>query len=173
MITQQNLVKAIEALNDSVPTMSDVKLGNLLFAMMAAHNQFKADFNALKAKYAALLAHLDTANVAGTGNGNAAAFGAATSTASAPLIGSRGIRRAAWPSWTVRGVLEPCASVLRSGMFRRAITTAALITAATLAGCAGGGSQALSGGDPANGSGSSSPPSINYHGAPYNLEFGG
>ncbi len=89
MIAQPNLGKAIQFLNSlGSQTGDDLKLGNLLFDLIAAHNQLKADHNALQAQYAALLAHLDTADVAGIGNANVATFGAAASTASAPLIGS-------------------------------------------------------------------------------------
>jgi hypothetical protein len=89
-IPQSQLQHAFAFLNGlSTQAGVDLKLGNLLFDLIAAHNQLEADFNALQSKYEALLAHLDTADVAGIGNANAATYGAAGSTATAPLIGSQ------------------------------------------------------------------------------------
>jgi hypothetical protein len=42
MITQPNLAKILQALNALAPEAGDVKLGNLLMAMIAAHNQLQA-----------------------------------------------------------------------------------------------------------------------------------
>jgi hypothetical protein len=88
MITQPNLGKAVAALNDITPTVSDVKLGNLLVAMIAAHNQLQADLNAFRGQHQALLAHMDAGNVAGLGNAHVANYSAAASAATAPTVGS-------------------------------------------------------------------------------------
>ena len=58
----------------------------------------------------------------------------------------------------------------RNGTTLRAIA-AAFLLAASLTGCAGTGSQAVSGAEPLEGSGSSVP-AIDYHGFPYNLGAG-
>jgi hypothetical protein len=88
MITQPNLGQAIKALNALAPEAGDLKLGNLLTAMISSHNQLISDHNALQTKYVALLAHMDSANVAALGTAHAATYGAAASTASAPSVGS-------------------------------------------------------------------------------------
>jgi hypothetical protein len=88
MITQQLLGKAIQSLNSLAPEAGDLKLGNLLMAIIAAHNQLQADFNAFRGQHNALLTHMDVANVAALGTAHAATYGASASTASAPTVGS-------------------------------------------------------------------------------------
>jgi hypothetical protein len=88
MITQPLLGKAIQALNALAPEAGDVRLGNLLIAMIAAHNQLQADFNAFRGQHQALLAHMDAGNVAGLGNAHVANYSAAASVAAAPTVGS-------------------------------------------------------------------------------------
>jgi hypothetical protein len=80
--------KAIQGLNDLSSAAGDVKLGTLLVAIVTAHNQLQADHNALQAKYAALLTHMDVANVAALGTAHAATYGTGVSAASAPTVGS-------------------------------------------------------------------------------------
>jgi hypothetical protein len=75
----------IRLLNALAP---DLLLGNLLLDVITAHNKLVADHDSLVDQHNALLAHLDTANAAGIGNGNAAAYGATQSGASAPALGS-------------------------------------------------------------------------------------
>jgi hypothetical protein len=41
MITQPNLGKAVQGLNDLSSAVGDLKLGTLLVAMIAAHNQLQ------------------------------------------------------------------------------------------------------------------------------------
>jgi hypothetical protein len=55
-------------LNQMAPAAHDASLGDCLYDLLNAYND-------LAGKYNALLAHLDTANVAGIGNANAATFG--------------------------------------------------------------------------------------------------
>jgi hypothetical protein len=88
MITQPLLGKAIQALNGLAPEAGDVRLGNLLIAMIAAHNRLQADHNALRAQHQALIAHMDAGNVAGLGNAHVANYSAAASAAAAPTVGS-------------------------------------------------------------------------------------
>jgi len=88
MITQPNLGAAIRALNNLAPEAGDLKLGNLLTAIITAHNQLQADHNTLRAQYQALLAHVDAGNVTGLGNAHVANYSAAASVASAPPVGS-------------------------------------------------------------------------------------
>ena len=64
-------------LNRMNPTAAEAALGDWLYALT---NQF----NTLQAKYNALLAHLDTANVAGIGNTNVATYGATTTAVPLP-----------------------------------------------------------------------------------------
>ena len=87
MITQPLLGKAIPALNALAPEAGDVRLGNLLIAMIAAHNRLQADHNTLRAQHQALIAHMDAGNVAGLGNA-LANYSAAASAAAAPTVGS-------------------------------------------------------------------------------------
>jgi len=56
-------------------------LGDVLEDLITNYNALQADFAALKTKYVALLGHLDAANVAGIGNGNATAYTPAVTTA--------------------------------------------------------------------------------------------
>jgi hypothetical protein len=88
MITQPLLGKAIQGLNDFSSAAGDVKLGTLLASIIAAHNQLTVDHNALQAKYAALLAHMDAGNVTGLGNAHVANYSAAALAAAAPTVGS-------------------------------------------------------------------------------------
>jgi hypothetical protein len=88
MIAQPLLGRAIAALNDITPAASDVNLGNLLVAMIASYNQLTSDHNALQAKYAAVLTHIDVANVAALGAAHAATYGTGVSAAAAPTVGS-------------------------------------------------------------------------------------
>lgn len=55
-------------LNHLSPAAYRAQLGQVIEDLINAHND-------LRAQFVALLAHLDTANVAGIGNGNAAAYG--------------------------------------------------------------------------------------------------
>jgi hypothetical protein len=88
-IAQADLAAAFQTLNAiGRESGANVQLGTLLFDLIAAHNQLEADHNTLRTQYEALLAHLDTADVAGIGNANAATYGTAASTATAPLLGS-------------------------------------------------------------------------------------
>jgi hypothetical protein len=57
-----------------------------------------------------------------------------------------------------------------TGTTRRAIAAAVLLTV-SLTGCAGGGSQVISGDNPRESSGSSVP-AIDYHGFPYDVQAG-
>ena len=57
-------------------------------SIIAAHNQLTADHNALQAKYAALLTHMDAANVAALGTAHAATYSTGVSAATAPTVGS-------------------------------------------------------------------------------------
>jgi len=57
-------------LNDMNPAAARAYLGDCLFDLLNAYND-------LSIKYQALLAHVDTANVAGLGAANAATFGPA------------------------------------------------------------------------------------------------
>ena len=74
-----------DRLNRATPGLAEARLGDNIYNIIAA-------FNALEAQYLALLAHLDTANVAGIGNTNAATYGAGVtavplpSTLSGPLV---------------------------------------------------------------------------------------
>jgi hypothetical protein len=88
MIAQPLLGKSIQALNDWSAAAGDVKLGTLLVAIVAAHNQLQSDHNALRAQYQALLGHLDAGNVTGLGSAHVASFSAAASAAAAPTVGS-------------------------------------------------------------------------------------
>jgi hypothetical protein len=88
MITQPNLGSAIRALNNLVPEFGDLKLGNLLVAMIGAHNQLPADFNSLRGQHQALLARMDAGNVTGLGSAHVANYSAAASVAAAPTLGS-------------------------------------------------------------------------------------
>jgi hypothetical protein len=72
----------------SRPEAGDVKLGNLLTAIINAHNQLQLDHNSLQARYTSLLAHMDAANVGALGTAHAATYGASASTASAPTFAS-------------------------------------------------------------------------------------
>jgi hypothetical protein len=88
MITQPLLGRAVQGLNDISSAAGDLKLGTLLVSMVTAHNQLQVDHNALQAKYAALLTHLDVANVAALGTAHAATYGTGVSAATAPTVGS-------------------------------------------------------------------------------------
>jgi hypothetical protein len=88
MISQPLLYKTIQALNSLAPEAGDVRLGTLLMNLISSHNQLLADHNFLQAKYAALLTHMDVANVAALGTAHAATYGAAASVAAAPTVGS-------------------------------------------------------------------------------------
>jgi hypothetical protein len=56
-------------LNRCMPAAEHVQLGDVL-------NDLISQVNALTAKFAAFLTHVDSGNVTGIGNGNAAAYGA-------------------------------------------------------------------------------------------------
>jgi hypothetical protein len=88
MIAQALLYKPIQSLNSLAPEAGDLKLGNLLMAIIAAHNQLQTDHNTIRAQYQALIAHMDAANVAALGNQHVANYSAAASAASAPAVGS-------------------------------------------------------------------------------------
>lgn len=60
-----------DVLNRSMPAAHQARLGDCINDLITQHND-------LVSKYNALLAHLDTANVAGIGNGNVAAYGETT-----------------------------------------------------------------------------------------------
>ncbi|HEY0205762.1 MAG TPA: hypothetical protein VGC15_16585 [Acetobacteraceae bacterium] len=59
--------------NHASPAHESAKVGTVIVELLAAYND-------LSAKYRALLLHLDTANVGGIGNGNAAAYALVTPT---------------------------------------------------------------------------------------------
>jgi hypothetical protein len=89
MITQPNLGHAVRALNALAPEAGDVRLGTLIINLITQYNALQADMVALRTKYNALLAHIDTGNVAGIGNTNVANFGqAALTSAAASMLGS-------------------------------------------------------------------------------------
>lgn len=67
----------VDELNRCMPAASHAQLGTLLQDLIT-------NYNAMTTKYNALLAHLDTANVAGIGNTNAATYAAVA----APTLGS-------------------------------------------------------------------------------------
>ena len=82
--------QAIHRLDHSMPAARETKLGMTLDQMIADHNALRADYVAFQAKFAALLAHLDTANVAGIGNANAATYAPAAATSGGvAVLGSR------------------------------------------------------------------------------------
>ena len=68
-------------LNGMNPAARDAALGDVCNDLITNYNALQASFAALQAKYELLLAHLDTANVAGIGNANAATYGAPAITA--------------------------------------------------------------------------------------------
>lgn len=76
-------------LNRMNPAAHGARLGDVQNDLITNYNLLQASFAALQAKYGLLLAHLDTANVAGIGNGNAAAYGVPATAAAAitPLTG--------------------------------------------------------------------------------------
>lgn len=57
-----------QLLNDMTPGSRQAKLGDCIYNLING-------YNALATKYNELLAHLDTANVTGIGNANAATYG--------------------------------------------------------------------------------------------------
>lgn len=59
-----------DRLNRMNPTAADAHMGDVVYDLINAHND-------LRTKYEALLAHLDTANVAGIGNTNVTTYGPA------------------------------------------------------------------------------------------------
>lgn len=67
-------------LNRVSPGTKEAKLGDIVNDLITNYNLLQASYAALAAKYGALLAHLDTANVAGIGNANVATYGAAATT---------------------------------------------------------------------------------------------
>ena len=86
----QTRPQAIHDLNGAMPASAKAKLGQTIDDLVQNYNALKADHDALVVKYAALLAHLDTANVAGIGNANAATYGAAVDTsATIAVLGAR------------------------------------------------------------------------------------
>ena len=54
-------------LNNATPGAREALLGDVIYDLINAHND-------LKTKYLALLAHIDTGNVTGIGNGNTTAY---------------------------------------------------------------------------------------------------
>ncbi|SAK98716.1 hypothetical protein AWB80_07575 [Caballeronia pedi] len=66
-----------ERLNRMSPAAHDARLGDVIEDLITNYNKMQASFADLKTKYANLLAHLDTANVAGIGNTNASTYGSA------------------------------------------------------------------------------------------------
>ena len=54
-------------LNNATPGAREALLGDVIYDLVNAHND-------LRAKYLALLAHVDAGNVTGIGNGNTAAY---------------------------------------------------------------------------------------------------
>jgi len=72
-----------EQLNRLAPAARDAHLGDVIEDLITNYNLLQASYVALGTKYAALLAHLDTANVAGIGNTNVATYGVAATTAAA------------------------------------------------------------------------------------------
>jgi len=68
-------------LNRLAPAARDAHLGDVIEDLITNHNLLLASYNDLQTKYDALLAHLDTANVTGIGNANAATYGETATTA--------------------------------------------------------------------------------------------
>jgi hypothetical protein len=62
-------------LNRMSPAAHEAHLGDVIEDLITNYNALQASHADLLTKYAALLAHLDTANVAGIGNTNAATYG--------------------------------------------------------------------------------------------------
>lgn len=71
-------------LNGMNPASRDARLGDVCNDLITNYNILQASFVALQAKYALLLAHLDTANVTGIGAANVATYGA-PATAAKPI----------------------------------------------------------------------------------------
>ena len=67
----------VHELDHAMPAMSHAQMGTLIDDLITKYNNLVAQYNAL-------LAHLDTANVAGIGNTNAANY----SGSAAPVLGS-------------------------------------------------------------------------------------
>lgn len=65
----------INRLNGCMPIANEVQLGQVLEDLIVNYNALQASYAGLVTKYELLLAHLDTANVAGIGNANAATYG--------------------------------------------------------------------------------------------------
>ena len=68
-MAEAGLMSHRDRLNRLNPVAAKAKLGDVIYDLIAAHN-------ALAAQYNTLLAHLDTANVAGIGAANAATYAA-------------------------------------------------------------------------------------------------
>lgn len=70
-----------DELNSMNPAARDAALGDCVNDLITNYNALQAFCVGLQTKYAALLAHIDAGNVAGIGNGNTAAYGVASPTA--------------------------------------------------------------------------------------------
>jgi hypothetical protein len=77
-LTETTLLHRLDKMN---PVAKEVKLGHLLEDVLVNYNALQVTCAALQAKYELLLAHLDTANVAGIGAANVATYGVAATTA--------------------------------------------------------------------------------------------
>lgn len=73
----------IKRLNNLTPGAKSAKLGQVIEDLIVNYNALQASHADLLTKYAALLAHLDTANVAGIGNANVATYGSAVASGAA------------------------------------------------------------------------------------------
>ena len=69
MTQQAGYINHQDQLNRMNPASAHASLGSVVYDLINAHND-------LRAKYEALLAHVDTANVAGLGTANTATYGA-------------------------------------------------------------------------------------------------
>jgi len=70
-------------LDNLAPAAKQTQLGAVCVDLITQVNYLVADIANLRTKYQALLAHLDTANVAGIGNANVATYGDVAETAAA------------------------------------------------------------------------------------------
>jgi hypothetical protein len=78
-------------INSSLPIAKKAHLGDVVYDLLNAYNTLVAAHNTLATAYNNLLAHLDTANVAGIGNANTSSYGnQATNLATVLLPEQRG-----------------------------------------------------------------------------------
>jgi hypothetical protein len=86
-LSEKTLVRRLDTLT---PGAKSAKLGQVIEDLITNYNALQASYAALATKYGTLLAHLDTANVAGIGAANAATYGVtATSSAQIKVLSAR------------------------------------------------------------------------------------